>query len=99
MKFQCHLMVILRKPIQQLTEKQQNRQRQLFDHYPALEAIYHFQCQLHALLMHKTCNAKRAKKLLPKLLTMIQQLKKSPFKHLKSLGRTFYSWREEIASM
>lgn len=98
-KFQRHLMLVLRKPIHQLNEKQQYRQRQLFDHYPALEAIYHFQCQLHELLMHKTCKTKKAKKLLPKLLTMIQQLKKSPFKHFKSLGKTFYSWRAEIARM
>lgn len=98
-KFQRPLMTVLRKPIHQLTEKQQQRQRKLFDAYPALEAVYDFQCKLYRLLMVKTCKAKRAKQLLPKFLTMISMLKKSSFKPLSALARTFHSWSEEIARM
>lgn len=98
-KFQRAIMNVLRKPITKLTDKQQQRQRHLFNTYPALEIIYDFQCQLHQLLMLKTCKAKRVKKLLPKFLNMIKLLKESPFQAMSSLGKTFYSWREEITRM
>lgn len=98
-KFQRPLMTVLRRPYHQLTPKQHQRQRKLFDTYPALEAVYKFQCKLYRLLMIKTCKAKKVKRLLPQFLILINTLKKSPFKALSSLGRTFYSWREEIARM
>lgn len=93
------VLAILRKRPNKLTIKQANRQRRFFDEYPAIEAIYHFQQQLHTLLMNKTCNAKKCKQLIPRLLIMINKLKESPFKHLKALGRTLESWQEEIVRM
>ena len=39
------------------------------------------------------------KKAIPEFLSMVQQLKESPFKRLAALGKTFYNWREEIVRM
>ncbi|MFM9178640.1 transposase, partial [Legionella pneumophila] len=66
---------------------------------PAIEAIYHFQQQLHELLMNKTLTKVRCRKIIPLFLKMIQNLKQSPFKSLVALGKTLDSWKEEIACM
>lgn len=64
-KFQRSIMTVLRKPTEQLIQKQQQRQRTLFSTYPILKIIYDFQCQLYQLLMIKTCKGKRANDLSP----------------------------------
>ena len=42
---------------------------------------------------------KRCERYIPVFLKMIKSLKESPFKRLKTLGKTFYQWREEIVRM
>jgi len=61
--------------------------------------IYHFKDELHRLLMIKHQTKRECKRLLPKFLQMVQELKASPFKYLQTLGNTLYSWREEIVRM
>lgn len=63
---------------------------------PAVGAIYQFKRQLHRLLMKKTMQAWRCKRVIPLFLKMITALKQSPFKRLITLGKTLYQWREEI---
>ncbi len=41
----------------------------------------------------------RCRELIPIFLDMIKQLKNSPFKALKALGKTLFAWKEEIARM
>jgi transposase len=66
---------------------------------PAIAAIYDFKQELHELLTIKTQTAHECKKLLPRFLNMVQQLKESPLTPLKTLGKTLYKWREEIVRM
>lgn len=66
---------------------------------PAIDAIYQFQQQLHQLLLNKAMNQHWCRKHIPKFLEMVNELKKSTFSALVSLGRTFYKWQEEIVRM
>ena len=67
-----------------------------------LVKTYHcilFQEQLHELLMHRAMTAKWCRKAIPQFLEMIDAFKKSTFKSLVALGRTFCQWKDEIARM
>ncbi len=93
------ILAILRTKPERLTPKQQIKKEQFFADNPAINVIYQFQQQLHELLMHRAMNAKWCRKKIPRFLEMIDALKKSTFKALVSLGKTFYHWREEIVRM
>ncbi|WP_200806805.1 transposase, partial [Paucidesulfovibrio gracilis] len=47
----------------------------------------------------KGTNQTACRKHVAELLEKIAQLKQAPFAPLKTLGRTLYSWREEVACM
>ena len=49
--------------------------------------------------MRKTLNKVQCRELIPEFLDMLNSLKTSAFKALASLGKTLYSWRDEIARM
>jgi transposase len=51
--------------------------------------------QLHTLLMHRSMNKDWCRKTIPQFLEMMDALKKSPFKALATLGKTFYLWKDE----
>ncbi|HBD9373255.1 TPA: transposase, partial [Legionella pneumophila] len=61
--------------------------------------IYQFQQQVHALFLHKAMNKDWCKKMIPRFLNMLDDLKNSPFKALAALGKTFCQWKEEIVRM
>ncbi len=67
--------------------------------FPGLQAIYLFKQQLCQLLLHKHCNAKKCKSLIPKFLDAIDKLKNSRIEPLVTLGQTLDNWKEEIATM
>ncbi|WP_279388121.1 transposase [Chromatocurvus halotolerans] len=66
------------------------------EEFPVLNALYDAKQRLNRLLLLKTLTRKRAKKALPKLLTLIDQLHASP---LHALAKTLTSWLEPIAAM
>jgi transposase len=67
--------------------------------HPAIDAIYQFKQQLYRVLMKKTMQAKRCKRMIPIFLKMITALKESSFKRLAALGKTLYLWRDEVVRM
>lgn len=99
MKNQRGLLAALRTNPDNLTEYRLKKRDEYLKQQPAIAAIYHFKRKLHRLLMKKTVQAKRCKRLIPIFLKMIQALKESPFKRLRTLGKTLYEWREEVARM
>jgi transposase len=99
MKNKRGILRVLRTNPNKLTSKGMHKRDTYLNKYPAIDAIYQFKRQLHRLLSKKTMQAKRCKRVIPLFLKMIKALKESPFKKLKTLGKTFYEWREEIVRM
>jgi transposase len=82
-----------------LKDDQPEKLRAYLRSRPALEALYDFKQKLCKLLIIKHQTAKQCKKLVPKFLFMLKQLKSSPIELLAKLGRTLSDWKEEIARM
>ena len=99
LKYQRGLLVILRTNPENLTPKKIEKRNAYFTKQPAVEAVYRFKQRLHQLLMYKHRTAKQCRRLIPIFLRRIAQLKASPFRPFKTLGKTLYQWREEIARM
>src|SRR5690606_6441877 len=64
--------------------------------FPVLHALYRAKQRLMRFLLFKTVKAKRAKKMLPRFLALIQQFADSP---AKVLAATLTSWLEPIVGM
>lgn len=93
------ILSLLRTRPDRLTNKKIAKRDLFMKDNPAIKAVYEFQQKLHQLLLFKAMNKDWCRKMIPKFLDMVNQLKNSPFKPLAALGRTFYFWREEIACM
>jgi transposase len=98
-KYNRGTLAALRTKPENLSPKRKAKRDSYLKAQPAVEAIYHFKDTLHRLLMIKHQRKGQCQNLIPKLLHMIKQLKDSPFKHLQTLGKTLYNWREEIVRM
>jgi transposase len=69
------------------------------DQVPGLKTLYQFWQDLLRLLRMKRLNQRDCRRILGEYLWMIDELKKTPFKHLQTLGYTLDNWKEEIARM
>jgi transposase len=99
MKNKRGLLAALRTNPENLTAKRLRTRDEYLKQHPMIEAIYQFKQQLHRLLMKKSMQKKRCKRVIPLFLKMITALKQSPFKRLVTLGKTLYQWREEVVRM
>jgi len=93
------ILAILRTKPERLSSHQKAKLEVFLKENPAIEAIYQFQKQSHELLLHKAMNKDWCRKTIPQFLEMIESLKKSIFKPLVALGKTFSLWQEEIVRM
>jgi transposase len=93
------LLSLIRRHPEHLDARQVGLLKAYLDAHPAFASIYAFKQRLTRLLLFKTINQRKAKRLAPYLLHLIEQLKASPFQALATLGQTLWSWREEIARM
>jgi transposase len=99
MKYQRGLLAALRTNPDNLSAKRLKIRDAYLKQQPAIDAIYQFKRRLHGLLMKKTLQARRCKRVIPVFLKMVAALKESPFKKLATLGKTLYQWREEVVRM
>jgi transposase len=99
MKSQRGLLAALRTNPDNLSPQRLKKRDEYLNQHPAIHAIYQFKRQLHRMLMKKTMQARRCKKVIPLFLKMVTALKESPFKRLATLGKTLYQWREEVVRM
>lgn len=90
------LLSLMRRHRWNLTAEQQAKLADYLDSYPVLKALYQAKQRLMRFLLLKTLNAKRAKKLLPRFLALIEQFASSP---AKVLADTLTSWLEPIVAM
>jgi transposase len=90
------LISLMRRHAWNMKPAQQHRLRQYLEAFPVLHALYLAKQRLMRFLLLKTLNAKRAKKMLPRFLALIQQFANSP---AKALAATLTSWLEPIVGM
>jgi len=90
------LLSLMRRHQWRLSDKQWVNLRDYLKTYPVLEALYEVKQRLNRLLLQKTLNRKTAKRKLPRLIKLIEQLKISP---LRGLARTLTSWFQPIVAM
>ena len=90
------LLSLMRRHEWRLSNDQRTNLMQYLSEYPVLKAMYHAKQKLNRLLLRKTMNQKTARRQLPKLLKLLEQLKASP---LHSLTKTLTSWLEAIVGM
>lgn len=99
MKNQRGLLAALRTNPDNLTPERLKRRDEYLRQHPAIQSIYQFKRKLHRVLMKKTMQARRCKKVIPVFLRMVTALKESPFKRLATLGKTLYEWQDEVVRM
>jgi transposase len=93
------LISLIRRHPEKLKPDQQRRLHQYFKTHPEVEAIYAFKQRLHTLLRKKMCKKSRCRKLAPRLLAMIRELRTCGLAQLETLGNTLHAWSGEIAAM
>lgn len=90
------LLSLMRRHHWKLSAIQKERLHQYLAQSPVLQALYFAKQQLNGFLVMKQLNRKRAKQLLPKFLTLLEQFKQSP---ARTLAETLTSWLEPIVRM
>lgn len=90
------LLSLMRRHRANLSAEQQERLDRYLAAFPALEALYFAKQRLMDFLLLKTLNARRAKRMLPDFLALIDQFANSP---ARTLADTLTSWLEPIVSM
>lgn len=99
LKYKRGLLAALRTHHNRLTVNKQLQRDAYLKQNPAIAAIYNFKCKLHRLLTLKHRKAKHCRRLIPIFLSMMNELKNSPFKRLMTLGKTLDAWKEEVVRM
>jgi len=93
------LLSLMRRKAEHLTPEQQNRLKAYFTCHPAVRILYEAKEELCALLNIKHRTFRACRPLAKQLMHWIEQLKSSPLEAFRTLGKTLYSWRDEIARM
>ena len=93
------LLSLMRRRPDRLRPDQRSRLDEYIDSVSGLRPIYDVWQDLLRLLRLKGLNQRSCRRILPEFLWIIEEMKKTPFKHLQTLGATLDDWREEIARM
>jgi transposase len=72
------LLSLMRRHEWRLSNDQRTNLMQYRSEYPVLKAMYHAKQRSNRLLLHRTMTQKAARRQLPKLLKLLEQLKASP---------------------
>jgi transposase len=90
------LLSLMRRHGWKLRDDQRHRLADYLESFPILKAFYHAKQRLMRFLLLKTLNARRAKRMLPRFLALIEQFANSP---AQALAATLTSWLEPIVRM
>jgi transposase len=93
------LLSLMRRHPSNFKPGQQQTLDKYLDEVSGLKTLYQFWQDLLRLLRMKGLNQRNCREILGEYIWMIEELKKTPFKHLQSLGYTLDNWKEEIARM
>ncbi len=90
------LISLMRRHQWNLSDEQHANLMHYLSAYPVLQQLYVAKQRLVRLMLLKTVTAKRARKKLPQLTELLEQLRDSP---LRALARTLTSWLGPIVAM
>ncbi len=93
------LLSLMRRHPDHFHPGQRERLYSYLEKIPGLKSLYLFWQDLLRLLRHKVCNQRQCRQIIPEFLYIIEELRKTPFAHLRQLGETLNNWKEEIARM
>jgi transposase len=93
------LLSLMRRHRHNLTAEQQAKLITYFAALPVLDPIYRFKQRLCYLLLKKHRNRKQCRKLLPRFLRAVQDLRDAKLSQLVQLGDTLHAWSQEIVAM
>jgi transposase len=93
------LLNLFRSKRENLTQAQRDNFAKYLQKFPALEVIDKIQQELLGLMRIKHVNKHKARELIPKFLSLLEELKSCGFAGLESLGQTLEAWSEEIVRM
>jgi transposase len=93
------LLSLMRRHAENLSPTQRDKLDRYLAQHPALEIVYRFKQRLCNLLRTKHRTARQCRRLAPRLLRSIYDLRTSGFAPLITLGDTMLSWSHEIARM
>ena len=90
------LISLMRRHQWKLSPEQQDNLKGYLADFPVLKTLYEIKQQLMRFVLLKTLTAKRTRKMLPRYLRLINQLKLSP---LRTLANTLTAWMEPVIAM
>jgi len=90
------LLSLMRRHHWKLSAVQKENLRQYLAQEPVLRALYFAKQQLNGFLVMKSLNRKRAQKMMPQFLALIEQFEQSP---ARALAQTLRAWLEPIVRM
>ncbi|AYR19303.1 transposase [Alcaligenes faecalis] len=90
------LLSLMRRHHWRLSAVQKENLHQYLAHEPVLRALYFAKQQLNGFLVLKSLKRKRAQKMMPQLLRLIEQFEQNP---ARALAETLRSWLEPIVRM
>jgi transposase len=93
------LVSLMRRHRRNLKPEQKTRLAAYLAAIPALDVIYRFKQHLCYLLLKKHRTRQQCARLIPRLLSAVDQLRQARLPQLVQLGETLDSWKEEIATM
>lgn len=93
------LIILMRRHQHNLQPLQKARLQNYLTGHPVLGVMYHFKQGLCSLMLEKERTARHCRRLIPRLLSDIQNLKSSALPAMQTLGETLDRWKEEIACM
>lgn len=93
------LLSLMRRHEKKLKPEQRVKLYEYFKKVPGLKEVYEFKQKLMKLLLLKNQNQKACRRHVKSYLNFVNKLKSSGFKPLRTLGKTLYSWREEVVRM
>jgi transposase len=93
------LVSLMRRKPDRMKPEQRLKLDRYLNNTPGLRALYDFWHGLQELLRNKSKNQKDCRPLVKQYLWYVEELRQTPFRHLRTLGATLDSWKEEIARM
>ena len=93
------LVSLMRRKPDRMTAEQRIKLDTYLDATTGLRSLYDFWHSLQALLRNKSKNQHECRPLVQQYLWFLEELKKTGFRHLRTLGTTLENWKEEIVRM
>jgi transposase len=93
------LLSLMRRHPDRMCDDQRTNLNNYIRSVPGLLPLYIVWQDLLRLLRKSGLNQRGCKEIVPEFVWIIEELKRTPFRHLQTLGHTLDNWKEEIARM